>query len=409
MTLPLGTRLGKLQYLEVLVDYDGPQLFTCKNSKGTVFAAVHGPEDENGDNWLFVEISDLRVRKMIDEEVDLHTIFRYPEEGKRLYKIVYQKDNVYVKAVNPIDLPVSYFPVADGKELVLQESAFDIGEVVSRAPRAFESPFTPFWRDDGLVQDLLSSLRTSVSEAARISRRPVFDVTLKPYGDQHRRYVPLQNLSGYLSALQRLFDVLGNETRKATRLNAVAVFPSSFGIRIEADDAGLFGDTGSDKAISLLLRVISATGELDSLRKELFDLSPSQISAFRAYVKSVRRMGTDVAFEVGIPSSSETMRAEASFNSIRVIERMLDRASEEKPELIFFVGNLRAVNLKSKYFLLEDEGVAIAGRISDSLLPGMQGKGVDTRQRGKIQVRRDVNEMSGEEATSYILLGLDDA
>lgn len=79
--LPKGSQLGRLSINEVYDYYDGPKLFTAKNSSGTTYLAFWADQDGAGDVWLYVPISNGRLQKVKTGEVSLRNTFIESEDG----------------------------------------------------------------------------------------------------------------------------------------------------------------------------------------------------------------------------------------------------------------------------------------------------------------------------------------
>src|SRR2546429_411722 len=64
---PVGTPLGVLSTREILIEYDGPKLFTCVNELGQQYLAIFVDEDDASQRYILPPHSNGRMRDPRDE------------------------------------------------------------------------------------------------------------------------------------------------------------------------------------------------------------------------------------------------------------------------------------------------------------------------------------------------------
>lgn len=85
LCLPKAAELGELSLDEVLLDHDGPRLFSL-NSAGTKYLVVWLREVEDLDSWLLAPSSDAAMEKVRKGHVEVRRPFIDATSG-RVYKV----------------------------------------------------------------------------------------------------------------------------------------------------------------------------------------------------------------------------------------------------------------------------------------------------------------------------------
>lgn len=83
--LPQNTDLGELETIEIYSYYNGPRLFSCRNSGGTIYFALWVDEEVDFDLWLYVPVSQQRFAEIRSGKVDLKNAFIKSE-----YEIIFE-------------------------------------------------------------------------------------------------------------------------------------------------------------------------------------------------------------------------------------------------------------------------------------------------------------------------------
>jgi len=80
--LPEKTRLGKLEYVDIYIQYDSrPCLFSCCNQDGQNYLAVWVDETDDGDRWLYVALSPTRLKWLKEKVFDIRSAFTQAASG----------------------------------------------------------------------------------------------------------------------------------------------------------------------------------------------------------------------------------------------------------------------------------------------------------------------------------------
>jgi hypothetical protein len=433
--IPSNTRLGILRLEEVFEDYDGPQLYSCINNYGQKFLVLHAPPSAEKDNWLFLPISAARLLTLKRGGRTLLSAFTKPAKDN-LELVSYSEDGtVTVANVSPNDLPADFFPapnvylIDDPLDEVIQSTVempefSDLDEYImetqinvddeykyvqntEQMPAAIREPF-PMWEINPEVINYLKSIRTPVQAAAEKTRRIVFDITFR--SGELRTDLSLVGLSGILSSVQRLVDSIWSSVgRKAAGkhwapLDAVAVFPGSFGLRVESHAGALMIDAGGAKVYDALLRLFHAKTNKVKLRLLFDELGGHTTLTYKAFAKALRRCDADFHFELGVPGSTESRIANLNrTESVRLVD-LLEAGDIIRPVVEVKHGRLVAANLKTKLFLVQIGSELVGGRIAKECLPQMSGKQLDMNYELTIKSTQEISESTNQTITKHVLL-----
>jgi hypothetical protein len=129
--LPQLTYLGKLNIIEVYEAFDEPCLFACQNASGQIFLAVLIDENEDGQKWLYVALSQKRFEQIKSGTIDLHDSFKMAEDGM-VYgvRMPILEDGISLVDIIPCDalsgdilpLPGEFVELIDQPELMASNS-----------------------------------------------------------------------------------------------------------------------------------------------------------------------------------------------------------------------------------------------------------------------------------------------
>lgn len=416
--LPTGTPLGELTISEVFIDYDGPQLFSCTSNCGFQYIAVHAPMTEHMDNWLYVRVSMRRLEEITAGFVTLRNAFAKPEGGG-LWLVSFRNDgSALAETVNPLEVEEDWFPAAGERlsdfPIAAYASTGNIGDLnlAEFLPSFLVAP-APMWEFSGEVLAYLRSRRTPVAAVAARTGRSVVDIMLKR-GD-HRTDLPAATLGKLLVSAQQVVDGLAPDypagvkvaaIRDASRLDALAFFPSSFGIRLDTHDATLFTHPAVATALERMVALFSAASDVGKLGSLLQECGPKAAIRFRAFARAIEKSDSDVVIEVGVPGRSEPAKATVSKVEVGRLVKFLDTEARQVTDHFAFRGSLVGVSLRTKFFRLEDDDKEFSGRIADDYLSSMTGKKVGVRYDARITSVTDINESTGEERVRFTLTGL---
>lgn len=114
--LPANTTLGHLRIVEVFDFYDGPRLFSARNSVGTTYVAYWADEVQQEDIWLYVPVSHQRLQSVRSGSVSLREVFLAPEDGT-VFEVSTPKNRgaASVKQLAPSEIDSERLPPVDDR------------------------------------------------------------------------------------------------------------------------------------------------------------------------------------------------------------------------------------------------------------------------------------------------------
>jgi hypothetical protein len=416
--LPVGTTLGDLRLDRVFIEFDGPQLFSCVNQDGQYFFAVHAPSSEGLDNWLYVRVSPMRLAAIVGGIVALHDAFASPEGGEVQvvsFSSAGGSEAIKVTSVNPSDLDSDWLP--DPGEFLedapLYASNYPVTEAY-KLPSVLTNP-QPMWELDPAILAFLKSRRTPVEVVANRAFRSVFDLVLNAF--DHSTNLAASTLGKILISAQNMVDGLTPSypartkltgLRSESRLDALAFFPSSFGVRLVTNVVPLITHPGLEVALDRFMALLSASTEAGTLHQLLHEFGPKAALRYKSFAKALAQADTDLLVELGVPGRSAASVATMSRKQVGLLVEFLDREVATATETFTFRGSLVGFSLRTKFFRLEGDDQDISGRIADEFLSSLVGKTVGGEYAADITSITEFNEATGEEHVRYVLTGLNE-
>lgn len=421
--LPVGTNLGNLRYGEIYLEFDGPQLFYCIDEFERKLISVHAPLSENGvDNWLFVYISEERIKNLKNNKLSIFNVFAFPEKGRIEHLRVFADGSMVVESVLPSTIPPDWLPEF-GEYLSYSENVglaprepFDVSEAEEEIRQRALS-FGSMWELSQDALDTFRRLKTPVNVVADRTRRFVLDVVWGAGSAVH--FVDLGSFGVQALCFQRLLDALADvglgrrdssgisgAARDLARMNVVAVFPGSFGVRLESHAGRILPHPVIIGSNRQLLDLFAASSDQESLRKLLRHLGPKVALRYKALFRSLSENSADFSADFGVPGDIEAHSVKISQKEIIEVYSMLKKEEVVFREEFEFVGRLTGVSLRSKFFRIENEERIVAGRIGQGALSLISGKRIDKQHIAKIEVQVELDETTGKEEERYTLLSI---
>ncbi|UYH56121.1 hypothetical protein N6L26_06095 [Qipengyuania sp. SS22] len=419
MKLPdLDPSGGSLAISEVLIDYDGPQLFVAKNAAGAIFLGLHCPPTEKGDTWLFARTSRHRISQVATGKISLRSAMTSYARGDLAIAISYEEDwHHWFEA--PENVPDTYLP--DPDSYVRHTSVPELYKLPIAASDNnddFDLPVSveqDMWEFDPQTVAYLKENQTPLYVVARRRQRLVADIILSD-GDA-RHDVPLPELSKILLSLQKTVDSLAAPivdddwrpsaaSKAGTRLDAIATFPSSFGLRIEAHQGALADEGAGALAFQRLIDLLSSVRDFDAVRSSFTYHSKSTKLQFGKLVEYLAKSGNSIRISASTGLSEGIDTTFVTHDDLYALSAKIHEINESDFDDIELLGRLKAVSLKTKFFLIENEDESISGRIDEDLLPKISGMAIDEHYLAQVRLHHSVQELTGEITTKAILMDL---
>lgn len=89
----MGSIFEGLKLLDTYAYYDTPVLFTARDAIGSVELIVLIDDNEEGETWLSVGVSEARLQAIQAGEIDFHDAFKQAESGIGVKTTFYHAPN----------------------------------------------------------------------------------------------------------------------------------------------------------------------------------------------------------------------------------------------------------------------------------------------------------------------------
>lgn len=410
---------GPLWIHKVLVDYEGPQVFLAKNSGRSQFLAMHALPQRSTERWLYVRISQARAtrlergheslrRAFEDYEFTPPVIARFDGDHST---IDFHPDEDELRRLYPhvdsfLDTPSDLAPDNLKVPAIVHSHVPSLPDVIA-----------PLWETDSQVIEFFRRARTPALVASKITRRPVLDIAFAVGKD--RTDYPIRKLGSVLTSTQSVFDALcasssspdrgpiPREYTAAAELVATASFPSSFGIRIEADHGSLIGDTLLEVAIGKFVSAIQAVKIVEEFDKTLQSFPTRAQRHFKSFATALKKGRSSFMIEAGLPDYDETIKAHLSISDVDWLYQRLRQKVSDVERVFETKAKLIGASVKSGFFMImTEDGAEYSGKMSDVALSNISEKRINFTHWVKIEERVVVNESTGDETYKYTLLDI---
>ncbi|MHB1681228.1 MAG: DUF6575 domain-containing protein [Bacilli bacterium] len=373
--------------IEVYDYYDMPILFSCENVVGALFMAMCAEEMADGYRWLLLPVSKERLGEIKCGRILLKRAFKMSETGW-VYQVNDddQSETPAITIVQVADISDEDLP---GEMAALNFSSGDL------PPKAENIQLT----------------------AKRVAR-DIVDIDLITNDVIHDQEVPAEVLGETLIRIQKLQyslaspDISGGSrvsktTMEDNKFHVVAFHAASFGVRLASSrSVDLFNETPTQKALSILMNLISTGHDRDTLSRLLGTVGKRSVARFRFLLKGLLDGRVAMGIEWAAPDGGR-QRTTLNMDQANSILEILEEMSDEIVEEIDLTGMLLAVDTIRHTFKFKSvEGTLYTGRTSDQLNPSEFR--LQKECRANISETLILHPVTHEEQSIYELLDLRD-
>lgn len=390
-SLPEDTILGHdLEIIDVYEYYDGPRLFSCRNRSGQLFLALSVEENHDESVWLYVAVSDERLRQIESGAMDLRTAFAAPEDRAAYWAYHNaEAESWRVEWKGAADLRDEVLPLA-GEFLDVEHRLGTVLEPASRVAAqrqretlriALQVPGTPVHEaPSSLVGHTLTRLQELIAAIAQAVRG---EATLRG------RIPP---------------DIL-----TAADLRLVGTYAGSLGLDLaSAQLADLFGGSVVADALAKLDALLDAGSDPEQLRSLLEEIRPRAASKYRSFIDALVEADASIDVDWGSVDQTRGGHHKLDARSLRAIAAVIDLVGDEFVETYNVTGPLVALNARTRYFELEDRdsGKRVSGRLDPDRFAEDQEFTINAVYVATIVESTEVSGVTGEEKVSRVLTEL---
>lgn len=391
--LPNGTPMGSLSIFETFEYFDFPRLFTAKSITGRYYLALSILDEEHYLEWLYLEISSEKLRRLMAKEVSLYEVFTKPECGYLLKVVSTDNGDDKFNYILPellsedeLPLPDAYIEVAD------KPKQYGLGEITPHI-------------------------------AAKASHRETLNLHLFP-ADSHLPELNARGFGSVLVSVQELVDAIGQvandgdatlkgaiaeDILQKTKLNACQIFEGSFGVQLKsATLSDMFGESLAAKTLEELSGLLMAGDTEELLSNKLHVLKGRVASKYRRVLRELNKLSTGLTFDWGSPNGELGRKVELTKAQIDKAFSIVDKIDIEMSESIEINANLIGLNIRTKRYEIEslDTDESFSGRVSDEAIPKIKNATINNRYKANIKKVVETKASSGDETIKWILFGL---
>ena len=329
--------LGQVTIEDIIVQYDGPRLFSVIAENGGRFVALLVDQDAYRSVYWYSAASEDRYRSLLRGELDVRSLFSAPETG------------VVLEAVTTVG----------------EEDAAARWDLIP--PERLEGDRFPLegYKLRPAPREAVVAERGTILAAAAAMRRMVARIS---FGFE-RHEAPTGVVSLALSRLQDTIDAIGqyvlerptergiipDRVTSKTGLSFIATYAGSFGVELAAEEqSDLFGESTVSRCFLKLLELLKMGDDTESLREAFSQLKGRTAKRYRSLLQSLSEAETDVAFDVAEPGPNPPSSVVLREADIAKMISALYLADREQTEFEEFDADLVGYNRRTRSFEILD-------------------------------------------------------
>lgn len=372
---------------EILDYYDGPKLYSCKDSVGTIYLIYWLDETEITSEWLYLRVSQLRYEALKNSQISIFLTLSKPEDGF-VFNVVNSGKKFTVSPIPEIDIDPMLLPDA-GDFLNLSGENFHLVSHTSMLP-----------------VKLNSALATAIA-----TNRHVLDLALEKTSNQYE--IGCGKLGRILDAVQNSIYALAcgpnnnlkkvpEEIKYKSELLFTAAFQGSVGIRLQSRSSQLFFDSPAEKATEILAILLEATNTPDTIVETVKSYNVLARSRFKNLLNILVESETSVNSSWGSPIGKE-INSIISISNLQQSLRYLDESNQVSSIITTYECRLVGVDVESDFFaIIDSEKRLIKGRLSKAL--ETKHFTVPSQITAKIEEVCKIDPLTNKEKWTYTLI-----
>ncbi len=388
----IGTRLpnppwSAFSFDRVLQYYDGPRLVLQKSQSGQLYLAWWSDSDESTDRWIYLPLSEGRLRAILSGEIPSFEGLENPEDG---HLFVVDMDLETDSIVQTILTDASALP----------EDSLPL-------PRARLNIFVP----------------EEISGLPSRERAHILDIRIEASPSDSTGRVSAKTVGQFLGNLQRLVDAIGqaksgNPTTRGgipdsildqTRLDPVNTYMGSFGIRLETNqEDNLFGMSLAGDSLEGLFDLLDAGYRATELVGQLTQLKSRVAKNYKDLLSTIETSLGAASLTWNQYRTMRRRQGRITRESARNIIAQIDAASDAIQENLSLQAKFLAGNIRNLRFEIEtlDNKERFDGIFHEEAIEEVEVVTLGSSCQVILQPNLQVNEATGEERTTYILLSI---
>lgn len=391
--LPKETPLGELTIVETFEFFDFPRLFSAKSLTGGLYLGLSIFDGDDNLEWLYLNISPERARRLVCKEISLHEAFINPENKYLLKVVTFFNGEDNFEYVFPEQLSEESLPLNDAFiEVQTTKNSYGLGEIIPNI-------------------------------AAKASHRETFNLHIQP-PDTKLPELNTRSFGNMLVSIQELVDALGQvangreitmkgaiseDVLQQTKLNTCQIFEGSFGVQLKSSTLNdIFDDSLLTKALFELKSLLTTGDKEELLNNKLHALKGRVASKYRLVLKELHKLSSGIKFDWGSPNSEFGGKVELTKTQIDKAYALVDRIDIEMSESIEINSNLIGLNIRTKRYEIEslETNESFSGRVADDAVMKVKNATINRNYKATIKKLIETKSSSGDEKVKWILYDL---
>jgi len=319
-------RTGTLYLSEVLVKYDFPIVFICKNIMNDKFLFYKYNDEDSIDNWIVTRVTVNDIIRLKSNKITLDEVFNNTLL-KEIYYINYDYSDKFAEVIDV---------TSEVKKGTFIEQNIHIGDQIE---------------DDCYIN---SAMEFS-SETGKTS----LDLVMNPCSSEHGANVT--DFEMVISGAKSLINGFGNQFNLY-----VAPSPSSLVLRFYTDEkTSLFNQYSTEENFKKIAKVISTEipEEIEVIVKE----NPKIISGLMKFSKSLMRLESNVKLVVSSPNEAYLSCNDLTQQHVERFASIIENLDIEHEEPFECIGEIHAIDVDIKTLkLITEDARVIRARYDES-------------------------------------------
>ena len=367
----------------VLEYYDGPRLLLQRSQAGQLYLAWWNDADESIDRWIYLPVSEPRLRDILSGNVSDLDALNNPEDG---YLLVVDIDIGIDSVIQTIVTTAASLP-QDSLPLEWSKLNIPMPEEISGVPT----------RERSHLLDV--RIEGQVGQVA-------VDVVSRLVGNLQRL---LDAIGQAMSAVPTSKGRIPNAIKEQTRLNFVGTYSSSLGLRLEVDrQDSLLGESLARSSLEAFFGLLEDARRTSKPTFQRRIWTSRVIANYTNLLSTIETSSYPASLRWNQPGKDEIHEFRITPQSAESMKATIRAAIEEIQKELYLEGIIVAGNIRTKWFqfIATRSGDSFSGRIHRDATAQLDHIPLGSACRVILRTNLQVNQLTGEEKTTYTLLSI---
>ena len=371
----------------VLQYYDGPRLLLQQSRAGQLFLAWWSDSDGSVERWIYLPLSEHRLHEILSGTIPSLEGLHSPEDG---CLFVVDKDPETDSIVQTVMTVATSLP----------PDALPRPSATLNIPVPVEVGDLPSREGTHILNVKMESKASDVT--GRVSAKVASQLT----GNLQRLIDALgQAKSGYPTPRGGIPESILNETR----LDPVSTYRGSLGIRFETSQRdNLFGESLARSSLQGLFDLFDVGHQSSELTSQLTQLKSRVAKNYKDFLSTIETSLSATSLTWSQPGKPVYRQFLINDTSARNIIAQIEAVADLTQDNIALEATLVGANVRTLRFEVAtlDTNERFEGLIHEDAISEVEGVTLNSSCRVILQPNLQINEVTGEERTTYTLLSI---